>query len=106
MGLYTRNGRPLQVSGMTVYSRSGKVVGRIKNEKVYGTDGRYVGTIIGDRLVYRSTDSAGVSSPLRLQIVLEQLRLIMPDQLFGGKSQRFQIKGIVSSESPIPAPII
>lgn len=63
MDLYTKNGRPLQVSDDIVYSRSGQVVGRIKNEKVYGTDGRYVGTIVGDRLVYRSTDSAGISSP-------------------------------------------
>lgn len=63
MGLYTKNGRPLQVSGTTVYGPSGKVVGRIKNEKVYSTNGQYVGTITGDRLVYRSTDSAGVSSP-------------------------------------------
>lgn len=63
MDLYTKNGKPLQVSGNTVYSRSGKVVGRIKNDKVYGTDGRYVGTIVNDRLVYRSTDSATISSP-------------------------------------------
>ncbi len=63
MDLYTKNGRPLQVSGETVYSRSGTVIGRIRGKKVYGTDGRYVGTITGDRLVYRSTDSASVSSP-------------------------------------------
>jgi len=63
MGLYTKNGRPLQVSGDMVYSRSGKVVGRIKGEKVFGTDGRYVGTIDSGRLVYRSTDSASISSP-------------------------------------------
>jgi len=63
MSLYTKNGRPLQVSGDIVYSRSGKVIGRIKGDKVYGTDGHYVGTITGDRLVYRSTDSAGISSP-------------------------------------------
>ncbi|WP_082443899.1 4-fold beta flower protein [Pseudomonas mediterranea] len=63
MDLYTKNGKPLQVSGSTVYSRSGRVVGRIKGEKVYGTDGRYVGSIVGDRLVYRSTHSAGISSP-------------------------------------------
>jgi sporulation protein YlmC with PRC-barrel domain len=62
MDLYTKNGKPLQVSGNTVYSRSGKVVGRIKNDKVYGTDGRYVGTIVNDRLVYRSTQSATISS--------------------------------------------
>lgn len=63
MELYTKDGRPLQVSGDKVYSRSGKVVGRIKGEKVYGPNGRYVGTIKSGRLVYRSTDSAGVSSP-------------------------------------------
>lgn len=63
MDLYTKNGRPLQVSGNTVYSGSGIVVGRTKDDKVYGTDGRYVGTIAGDRLVYRSTDSAGIGSP-------------------------------------------
>lgn len=63
MDLYTKNGRPLQVSGETVYSRSGVVVGRIRGEKVFGTNGRYVGTIVGDRLVHRSTDSTGISSP-------------------------------------------
>ena len=63
MDLYTKNGRPLQVSGSTVYSRSGRLVGRMKSEKVFGTDGRYVGTIVGDRLVYRSTHSASIGSP-------------------------------------------
>lgn len=62
MNLYTKNGRPLQVSGNTVYSKSGKVVGRIQGEKVFGTNGKYVGTIVNDRLVYRSTQSATISS--------------------------------------------
>lgn len=62
MNLYTKNGRPLQVSGDDVYSRSGEIVGRIRGEKVFGADGRYVGTIVGDRLVYRSTESAAISS--------------------------------------------
>lgn len=62
MDLYTKNGRPLQVSGNIVYSKSGKVVGRIQGEKVFGTNGRYVGTIVNDRLVYRSAQSATVSS--------------------------------------------
>ena len=61
MNLNTKSGRPLQVSGDKVYSRSGAVIGRIKQETVYGTDGRY-GTIVGDRVVYRSTHSARVSS--------------------------------------------
>ena len=62
MSLYTKEGRPLQVSGSTVFSRSGKVVGQINGNKVYGTNGRYVGTIDGDCLVYRSVDSAGIGS--------------------------------------------
>lgn len=62
MDLYTKNGRPLQVSGNIVYSKSGKVVGRIQGEKVFGTNGRYIGTIVNDRLVYRSTQSATISS--------------------------------------------
>ena len=61
MSFYTKEGRPLQVSGGVVYSRSGTVVGRITGNKVYGTNGRYVGTIDGDRLVYRSVDSAEIS---------------------------------------------
>jgi hypothetical protein len=61
--LYTKDGRPIQVSGETVYSRSGEPVGRIRGSKVFGTDGRYLGTIVGDRLVYRSTDSAAIGSP-------------------------------------------
>ncbi len=63
MNLYTKNGRPLQVSGGKVYSGSGQLIGRIKDDKVFGTDGRYVGTIVNDRLVYRSTHSARISSP-------------------------------------------
>lgn len=61
--VYTKNGRPLQTSGDKVYSGSGTVVGRIRGSKVFGPDGRYVGTIVNDRLVYRSTDSAGIGSP-------------------------------------------
>jgi hypothetical protein len=61
MDLY-RKMAPLQVSGDNVHSRSGKIVGRIRGEKVFGTDGRYVGTIVENRLVYRSTQSAVISS--------------------------------------------
>ena len=34
----------------------------ISGDKVHGTNGRYVGTIDGDRLVYRSTERASVGS--------------------------------------------
>ncbi|AQP51884.1 4-fold beta flower protein [Tessaracoccus flavescens] len=62
MNLYTKNGRPLQVSGDSLYSRSGTYLGAISNGKVYDPRGRYAGTIDGDRVVYRSTDSASMGS--------------------------------------------
>ena len=61
--MYTKEGRPLRVSGDRIFSRRGRQVGRIKGKKVYGPNGRYVGTVVGDRVVYRSTDSATISSP-------------------------------------------
>jgi hypothetical protein len=63
--IYTKQGRPLRVRGDDVFSRSGTHVARIRRDrnKAYGPEGRYVGTLVGDRLIYRSTDSAAISSP-------------------------------------------
>jgi hypothetical protein len=60
--IYTKNGRPLTQSGNNLYSRSGRHVARLRGKKAYAPDGRYVGTLVGDRLVYRSMDSASVGS--------------------------------------------
>lgn len=38
-------------------------MGRISGNKVYSPNGRYAGTVDGDRVVYRSTDSATISGP-------------------------------------------
>jgi hypothetical protein len=62
MSLYTKDGRPLQDAGDYIYSGSGTPVGKRRGDKVFGPDGRYVGTITGNRLVYRSTDSASIGS--------------------------------------------
>lgn len=56
--LYTRSGRLLQRSGNHLHSRSGNYLGQLQNGKVYDPDGRYCGTIVGDRVVYRTIDSA------------------------------------------------
>ena len=53
--LYTKEGRPLTVSGTSVFGPNGNEIGRIQGYKVFGPNGRYVGTITQDRLVYRST---------------------------------------------------
>jgi hypothetical protein len=61
--IYTKEGRPLRRSGDDLFSRSGTHVARIRGTKAFGPDGSYVGTVTGDRLVYRSTDSAAIGSP-------------------------------------------
>ncbi len=60
--LYTKEGRPLRRSGDDLFARSGTHVAKLKGKKAYGPDGRYVGTLVGSRLVYRSTDSATIGS--------------------------------------------
>jgi hypothetical protein len=54
--MHTKNGRPLQVSGSTLYSGSGQVVGRMRENCLFDQDGRYVGTVVGDRLVFRAAE--------------------------------------------------
>lgn len=61
--LYTKDGQPLRLSGDDIFDRSGRHVGHRRGNKIFGPDGRYAGTIVGDRVVYRSTDSAAISSP-------------------------------------------
>lgn len=60
--LYTKDGRPLTVNNNRIFNRDGLEVARLRGDKAYGPDGRYVGTIVGDRLVYRSTQSASIGS--------------------------------------------
>jgi hypothetical protein len=60
--LYTKNGKPLQVSGEDIFDCNGIQVGRRRGDRIYGPDGRYAGTIVGDRVVYRSTQSASRGS--------------------------------------------
>jgi len=60
--LCTKEARPLRQSGSDLFSRSGTHVAKLKGKKAYGSDGRYVGTLVGNRLVYRSTDSATIGS--------------------------------------------
>jgi hypothetical protein len=61
--IYTKNGRPVQVSGDHVHSRSGTYVGRLNGKYLFSRTGHYLATLDGNRLVYRSTDSARVGSP-------------------------------------------
>jgi hypothetical protein len=61
--LYTRSGRVLQRFGADLFSRSGHYLGHLHNGKVFDSAGRYSGTVVGDRIVYRTIDSAATSTP-------------------------------------------
>ena len=54
--MHTKDGRALQTSGTTLYTRSGRVVGRVRDSRLFDQDGCYVGTVVGDRLVYRAAE--------------------------------------------------
>lgn len=61
--LYTKSGRLLQRRGDRLHSRSGRYLGQLLNGKVYDPDGRYCGTVVGDRVVYRTVDSLARTLP-------------------------------------------
>ena len=60
--LYTRGGRLLQRLGSNLHSRSGRYLGQVRDGKVFDRDGRYGGTLVGDRVVYRTVDSAAIGT--------------------------------------------
>jgi hypothetical protein len=60
--IYTKNGRPLSRHGDDLFARSGAHVARLRRDKAFDSSGKYVGTLVNDRLIYRSTDSASIGS--------------------------------------------
>lgn len=60
--LYTKYGRPSTVSGSSVFGPSGSEIDRVRRNKDFGPNGRYVDTITGDRLVHRPTNSDSLGS--------------------------------------------
>jgi hypothetical protein len=64
--LYTKNGG--RCSGQATTSTRVRLLSRtrVRNGKAYDPSGKYAGTIVGDRVVYRGTDGAtsGPREPL------------------------------------------
>lgn len=88
--LYTKNGRPLGVSGNRIFNRDGLEVARLRSDRAYGPNGRYVGTVVNDRLIYRSTNSASISSPFS------------PSRRSGSARANRATSGLWGEEPPIP----
>jgi hypothetical protein len=60
--LYTKNGRLLRVSGKRIFNGDGLEVTRVRCHRALGPNGRYMGTVVDGRLIYRATRSASVGS--------------------------------------------
>ena len=60
--LYTKEGWPLRRDGRRLFSSSGAEVARLRDDRAYGADGRYVGTIVNERLVYRPMHAGRTAS--------------------------------------------
>lgn len=60
--IFTKNGEPLGRSGDDLFDSSGRHVARLNGTKAFGPSGRYLATLAGDRLVFRSSDSAVIGS--------------------------------------------
>ena len=60
--LYTKNGVPVTVRGDRLFNSRGENFGYIRGDRAFGLDGRYRATIVGERLIYRSTHSASIGS--------------------------------------------
>lgn len=60
--LYMKKGRPLQRNGNQLFAGSGAYLGTIQGSYVFDADGQYAGTIDDNRMIYRTIDSARVST--------------------------------------------
>ncbi|HEY3339113.1 MAG TPA: hypothetical protein VGK18_11460 [Propionicimonas sp.] len=57
------------MEGNNLHSRSGAFLGQLINNKVYDAEGRYCATVVGDRVVYRTIDSAATAGVIEGTVV-------------------------------------
>lgn len=82
--LWTKQGRPLLNDGNDVFVPSGTLVGRIRGDRVFRvTDDGYVGTLVGDRLVYRSYDIDGPDRPYSRPVTPRDVDAVAPLPTWG-----------------------
>ena len=81
--LWTRDGRPLLNSGNDVMTADGTPVGRIRGDWVFTPDDDYVGTLVGDRLVFRSFDREGPYRAYRRPASPRIVESVAPAHMWG-----------------------
>lgn len=80
--VWTKNGRPLLTDGNTVLVPSGAVVGEIRGDRVFAGM-EYVGTLVGDRLVFRSFDIDGPDRQYARPLTVPNVDLVEPGRMWG-----------------------
>ena len=55
--IFTKDGEPINRRDDDLFDTSGKQVARLKDDKAFGPDGRYIATLVNNRLIYFSHDS-------------------------------------------------
>ena len=82
--LWTKNGRPLLNDGNLVMVPSGRMVGRIAGDRVFTEEGgTYVGTLVGDRLVFRSFDIDGPERQYTRPVTVADVDEVPPARMWG-----------------------
>lgn len=82
--LWTKNGRPLLNDGNIVLVPSGTVVGKISGDRVFGgEEQKYVGTLVGDRLVFRSFDIDGPDRHYVRPLAVADVDAVEPGRMWG-----------------------
>lgn len=61
--LYTKSGYPLKVLNGDIFNSRGRQVAKLRGDRAFGPDGKYVGSVISGRLVYRSTHASRIGTP-------------------------------------------
>jgi hypothetical protein len=87
--LFTKEGDPLTLHGKDVFDRSGRHVGQIHRGRIYDASGRYAATIVGDRAVYRTTDSSRVGSPFTPRVGIASSRANRAASAIWGQEPRW-----------------
>ena len=85
LNTYTKNGRPLLVTGADIHDERGRQVARFSGDRAFSPRRRYVATIVGVRLIYRSTDSASIGGALCPAFGLRPQRRGQPDPRIGAR---------------------
>jgi hypothetical protein len=55
--IFTKNGVPINQGGDDLFDASGKKVAQLEGDKAFGPSGRYIATVVNDRLIHLATDS-------------------------------------------------